>query len=118
MLKDFYEQIMAERGAKPSAEYWVRFCQDCPREKQCIDVDTPDEVKEGIEMILCAIARLANIRGGKDMPTSPDCKFYKDGKCSHSDAPNPGHSWCIGKDHCHDYQQPDKEAQGAILQTD
>ncbi len=40
------------------------------------------------------------------MSTSPDCAFYlKGGKCGHFDAPNPGHSWCIGKEDCPDYQK-------------
>ena len=35
------------------------------------------------------------------MATYPECKFYLgSGKCSHKDAPNPRHSWCIGKDAC------------------
>ena len=35
------------------------------------------------------------------MATYPECKFYlKIGACSHKDAPNPHHSWCIGKDDC------------------
>ena len=35
------------------------------------------------------------------MATSPECKFYvKGGKCSHKDAPNPNHSYCIGEDDC------------------
>ena len=33
-----------------------------------------------------------------------DCKFYIPiGKCSSKDAPNPGHSLCIGKDGCGSY---------------
>ena len=35
------------------------------------------------------------------MGTYPECKFYLDGgKCSHEDAPNPRHSYCIGKVDC------------------
>ncbi len=35
------------------------------------------------------------------MATSPECKFYlRGGKCSHNDAPNPNHSYCIGKGKC------------------
>lgn len=35
------------------------------------------------------------------METYPGCKFYlKGGKCSHEDAPNPNHSYCIGKKEC------------------
>jgi len=35
------------------------------------------------------------------MNTYKECKFYiKGGKCSHRDAPEPRHSYCIGKDNC------------------
>lgn len=35
------------------------------------------------------------------MTTYPECKFYlKGGKCSHCDAPNPNHSYCIDKLTC------------------
>lgn len=35
------------------------------------------------------------------MATYPECKFYLGGgKCSHRDAPNPHHSYCIGKVWC------------------
>ncbi len=33
--------------------------------------------------------------------TEKDCKFYVEGgKCNSPDAPNPNHSWCIGKKDC------------------
>jgi len=36
------------------------------------------------------------------MGTYPECKFYiKGGKCSHQYAPNPYHSYCIGRKACH-----------------
>ena len=39
------------------------------------------------------------------MATYPDCKFYLEGgKCSHEDAPNPNHSYCIGKLECGCYE--------------
>ena len=35
------------------------------------------------------------------MATYKECKFYlTSGNCIHRDAPNPYHSWCIGKDEC------------------
>jgi len=52
------------------------------------------------------------------MGTYPECKFYlKGGKCSHLDAPNPGHSRCIGKEACSSWEdvlpQKDKKAEQA-----
>jgi len=36
-----------------------------------------------------------------EMNTYKECRFYiEGGKCSHKDAPEPGHSYCIGKDWC------------------
>lgn len=36
--------------------------------------------------------------------TSKDCECYlKGGRCSSEDAPNPTHSWCIGRERCGSY---------------
>ncbi len=44
------------------------------------------------------------------MPTAIDCKYYiEGGKCGDRDAPNPGQSWCIGKDDCYSYAIADRK---------
>ena len=49
------------------------------------------------------------------MKTFPECKFYlKGGKCSHKDAPNPNHSYCIGKDACESWED---EIDQRVLET-
>ncbi len=40
------------------------------------------------------------------MIAARNCKYCTLlGKCSHKDAPNPGHSHCIGKEDCEDYEK-------------
>ncbi|KKN60890.1 hypothetical protein LCGC14_0527610 [marine sediment metagenome] len=39
------------------------------------------------------------------MSTYPECKFYlKGGNCSHLNAPEPGHSRCLGEKGCAVYE--------------
>ncbi len=44
------------------------------------------------------------------MTTYPGCKFYlRGGKCSYKDAPNPRHSYCIGKDACRSWKDESEQ---------
>jgi hypothetical protein len=61
MLRDLQEQIMDKKhGARPTTEYWVRFCQDCIHEKDCRHGNS---IFQHTEIILCAISKLTQRLG-------------------------------------------------------
>ena len=41
----------------------------------------------------------------KRTKTAKDCHYYvRGGHCASKDAPNPNHSWCIGRTECGSYE--------------